>query len=146
MIKHTLYLFIVLVSLNASAQRQKTRATDKQKITSLLMRQQEAWNNGKLEEFMSGYWNNDSLIFVGKKGLTRGWNQTLENYRKSYPTSEKMGKLTFQLLEVNVLSAQHAFVIGKWKLTRKGGNLEGHFTLFLKKINAAWLIIADHSS
>ena len=37
-------------------------------------------------------------------------------------------------------------VVGKWHLQRTAGDLQGIFTLLLKKINGKWLIAADHSS
>ena len=38
---------------------------DCQQIDELMMKQQHSWNNGNIEEFMSFYWNNDSLMFIG---------------------------------------------------------------------------------
>ena len=44
------------------------------------------------------------------------------------------------------LNNDHYFVIGKWKLTRTVGDLNGVYTLLFKKTKAGWKIIADHSS
>ncbi len=111
------------------------------------MAQQElAWNRFDLEGFMDGYWRSDSLRFIGSKGLTYGWQNTLNNYQKSYPGPDAMGTLKFTILSVEVLSKKSAFVIGRWQLTRKQGELSGHYTLLWKKINGKWLIVADHSS
>jgi ketosteroid isomerase-like protein len=95
---------------------------------------------------MKGYWNNDSLLFVGKNGPTYGYNTTLQNYQKSYPDTANMGKLAFTVLQVTPLSADTWFVLGKWQLTRSVGNISGHYTLLFRKIRGQWLIIADHSS
>ena len=105
-----------------------------------------AWNNGQLENFMQGYWQNDSLKFIGHSGITYGWKQTLETYKKNYPDTSAMGKLAFELLEVKRLSALYFFVVGKWHLARSIGDLNGHFTLLFKKINNKWVMVADHSS
>jgi hypothetical protein len=95
---------------------------------------------------MKGYWNNDSMLFLGKSGPKYGYQTTLENYKKNYPDTTAMGKLRFDILQVKRLSALHYFVVGKFYLQRTIGDLEGHFTLLFKKLNGKWVIVADHSS
>jgi ketosteroid isomerase-like protein len=94
---------------------------------------------------MNGYWKSDSLMFVGKSGITYGWLKTLQHYRKNYPDTATMGKLVFTLLHLKPLSDVYYFVVGKWYLQRTGGDLEGNFTLLFKKINGQWKIITDHT-
>lgn len=121
--------------------------SDEEQIKLILFTQAAAWNEGDIEQYMSaGYWQNDSLLFIGSKGPTYGYTNTLNNYKKSYPTAEKMGELIFSQLSFKRISKDHYFVIGSWKLNRKGGDLSGYFTLLFKKINGQWKIIADHSS
>lgn len=117
-----------------------------QAVRKILATQSEAWNNGDIRGFMKGYWENDSLMFIGKSGVTYGWKNTLENYKKGYPDAAAMGKLTFTILTVKSLSDQYQQVIGKWHLQREKGNVEGHFTLLFQKIKGSWLIVMDHSS
>lgn len=119
---------------------------DEQSIRQLLSQQVQAWNAGNIEAFMQGYWKSDSLLFIGKNGPKYGFTNTLENYRKSYPDTAAMGKLRFDILQVKRLSALYFFVVGKWHLTRSAGNVEGHFTLLVKKTGKEWRIVADHSS
>jgi hypothetical protein len=95
---------------------------------------------------MHGYWENDSLVFVGKSGLTYGYNNTLENYKKGYPDKTYMGQLKFTILSMQPLGKAYYRIIGKWELKRTVGNLNGHYTLLLQKINGEWKIISDHSS
>jgi ketosteroid isomerase-like protein len=108
--------------------------------------QEVAWNKGNLEAFMEGYWKSDSLRFIGSKGLTYGWQQTLDNYKKGYPDADAMGQLKFTILSVEQMADNCAFVVGKWQLTRKKGDVSGHYTLLWKKIMGRWVIVADHSS
>lgn len=115
-------------------------------IVHTLNSQTQAWNQGDLEAFMKGYWKNDSLSFIGKSGVTYGWQNTLNNYRKGYPDTATMGKLKFDILSVNRLSPEYFYVIGKWQLTRTIGNVSGHYTLLFRKMNGEWVIVADHSS
>ncbi len=119
---------------------------DEQAIMSAIHEQKIAWNKGDLVSFMDTYWKNDSLMFIGKSGVTYGWQNTLDNYKKGYPDTAAMGKLDFDILHVKRLSVLYFSVVGKWHLTRSIGNLEGHFTLLFKKIKNKWQIVQDHSS
>jgi ketosteroid isomerase-like protein len=119
---------------------------DKQAITKLMNDQQIAWSKGDMEGFMQGYWKSDSLMFIGKRGPTYGWQQTLDNFKKSYPDKAAMGKLTFRIDKVELLGARDAFVMGAWSLAREKDTPGGYFTLWFRKINGEWKIICDHTS
>jgi hypothetical protein len=105
-----------------------------------------AWNRGDVDGFMQGYWKSDSLMFIGSKGVTHGWQQTLENYKKGYPDTVRMGKLTFDLISVKKLSPEYFFVVGKFTLKRSIGDASGHFDLVFRKVKGRWVIISDHTS
>jgi len=122
------------------------QSKDETAIRNSINEQKDAWNAGDLVRFMQTYWQDDSLMFIGKSGVTYGWQKTLDNYKKGYPDTASMGKLDFNILQVKRLSAIYFFVVGKWHLTRSIGNVGGHFTLMFRKIKGKWLIIADHSS
>ena len=115
-------------------------------IRNIMIDQEIAWNSGSLEGFMQAYWNSEDLSFIGRRGLQKGWQRTLDNYKKSYPDKETMGILKFDILEMKMIDSDNAFVIGKWQLQRKEQDIDGHFSLWWKKINQEWLIVADHSS
>ena len=85
-------------------------------------------------------------MFIGKSGVTYGWQNTLNNYIKGYPDTAAMGKLDISLVDVKRLSVLYFHVVGKWHLTRSVGDIGGHFTLLFKKIKGKWVIVADHSS
>ena len=136
-------LFFLLLCFSLASGAQSSEET---KIRQLLTVQTKAWNEGDLEGFMQTYWKSDSLMFIGKSGVTRGWRQTLENYKKGYPDTAAMGKLAFDIIKVEQLSAESFFVVGKWMLKRTIGDLSGHYTLLLRKMNGQWVIVADHSS
>ncbi len=119
---------------------------DEKEILALLDTQNKAWNSGDIDAFMHGYWNSDSLMFIGKSGVTYGYNNTLNNYKKGYADTAQMGKLKFTLIQVKRISAIYFSVVGKWYLTRSVGDVGGHFTLLLRKIKDKWVIVQDHSS
>jgi ketosteroid isomerase-like protein len=122
-------------------------AATRRAIGQLLTTQTAAWNRGDVAGFMQGYWQNDSLVFIGKSGLTYGWQRTLDNYRRSYPSPEAMGQLRFDGLRITPLTPETAQVVGRWHLTRPtAGDLQGHYLLVLRRLNGQWVIVADHSS
>ena len=124
----------------------QAQSKDEKDVRQLLTEQDAAWNRGDIEGFMKGYWLSDSLMFIGKSGITYGWQKTMENYKNRYPDTAAMGKLNFEYIEMKQLSENYFFVVGKWYLTRTIGNLNGAFTLLLRKINNNWVIVKDHSS
>lgn len=134
-------MFLLPVTLLAQRNRAEENA-----IRQVMHTQQEAWNRADIETFMEGYWKSDSLKFIGRNGITYGWQTTLDNYKKSYPTPDAMGKLTFTILTLDILSETSAFMIGRWHLKRASDEPGGHFTLLWRKINGKWVIIADHTS
>jgi len=138
-----LFILILLISSTIAFAQNK----DEQQILSILDAQSKAWNTGNIDQFMKGYWQSDSLMFIGSSGITYGYDATLKNYYKRYPDRDAMGQLTFTILKVQKLSSESYYVIGKWFLKReKVGDVGGHFTLLWKKINGVWVIVADHSS
>ena len=144
MIKQLATIVIILCSF--SSQAQLTEGLAKEQIKLVMKFQESSWNSGNIPQYMEGYWKSDSLLFIGSKGPTYGWTKTLTNYLKSYPTSEAMGELQFDLIRIDLLSEQDAFVTGKWQLNRAKDTLQGHYSLLWKKINNEWKIIVDHSS
>ena len=139
----SLILLILIISSSAVFCQKKL---DQVNVVIENMKVQElAWNNADISGFMKYYWKSDSLKFIGSKGITYGWQKTLDNYLKSYPTKEAMGTLTFQIVECTKLSNSCIYVIGKWDL-KKEKSVGGHFTLLWKKINDNWFIVADHTS
>ena len=121
------------------------QSVDEQAIRKVLNTQEAAWNSGNIESFMKGYWVSDSLIFIGKS-VSYGWQETLAGYKRRYPDTAAMGKLSFDFLQMKALTPLYYYVIGKWSLQRSVGNIGGYFTLLFQKIKGQWLIIADHSS
>ena len=119
---------------------------DEAAVRNVLTQQTKQWNDGNIPAFMDTYWKSDSLMFIGKSGITYGWQKTMDNYKRSYPDTVTMGKLGFDLLEVKRLSTDFFFVVGKWHLSRSIGDIGGVFTLLFRKINNKWVIVSDHSS
>jgi len=135
----TLSLGILILTAHAQSADQKA-------ILRILHEQTLAWNKGDIDGFMKGYWNNDSLQFVGKSGVTYGYANTLSNYKKNYSNADMMGQLSFDILKIKQLSPEYCSVLGKWFLKRNAGDVGGYYTLLFRKIKGTWLIVSDHSS
>lgn len=114
-------------------------------IRKVMNEQAAAWNRGDIDGFMQGYWNSPKLVFVSSE-VTRGWQPTLDRYKRSYSTREKMGSLTFSDLEITVLSKDAAVVLGSWSIARTVDKPHGKFTLTFRKFREGWRIIMDHTS
>jgi uncharacterized protein (TIGR02246 family) len=118
-------------------------------VRAVLDKQVESWNQGDIEKFMTTYIDSPELTFSGRDGVTRGYRPVLERYRKRYATREAMGTLKFSEIEVRMLGADAALVLGRFDLTRTqagGGNASGRFSLVLKRTPQGWRIIHDHTS
>ena len=117
-------------------------------VGHLLTAQTAAWNRGDIPGFMGGYWPSDSLVFIGRKGMTYGWQPTLANYQKNYPDAAAMGQLDFTGLRVTPLGTGAAQATGRWHLARRGGlaDLQGYFLLVLRQVDGQWVIVADHTN
>jgi ketosteroid isomerase-like protein len=143
--KKTGLILLAVFLLFGTVFAQKKDEKAKTAIRNVMDEQTAAWNQGNLEDFMRGYWNSPEMTFVSNGKITKGWQQTLDNYKKTYNDKAKMGILTFSDLEINLLSKDSAFVIGKWSLQREKDNPEGLFTLTFRKFKEGWRIILDHS-
>lgn len=133
--------FLVLMVSAVSAQESKAQTA----IRKVMDDQAAAWNRGDIEGFMQGYWKSEKLTFVSSR-VTRGWQQTLENYKRSYDTREKIGTLTFSDLEITLLSKDAALVLGSWSLKRTNDAPGGKFTLIFRKFKEGWRVVHDHTS
>lgn len=137
---YTLLLALALAGGHAAAQNAEERS-----IRIVLARQEAAWNEGNIEEFMEGYWKSDSLKFIGT-GITKGWKATLERYRKTYPDRATMGTLKFTFYEFQFISSDACLVTGRYRLKRTADEPTGMFTLLIRKIDGNWRIVYDHTS
>lgn len=140
-----LYTLLLAFSLLVSIHSVKA-ADAEDDIRDLLADQADAWNRGNLEAFVKPY--AEDCTFVGKE-IAKGRDKVLARYKKRYPTTAAMGKLTFQNLEVREIGERIALVTGEWHLDRPasaGGNTGGVFSLVMKDVDDEWRIVLDHTS
>jgi len=128
------------------ADRQVKRQADRSAIRAILDAQQEAWNRGDINAFLTGYWHSPDLTFSGSNGIFRGWDAVLARYKKNYPGRSAMGTLDFSNLEFRFLGPDAALVLGHWHLKREKDELGGVFTLVFQRFPEGWRIVHDHTS
>ncbi len=132
---------LLIGSVGTFAQKDK----DFKKVEEILNIQAKHWNNGDIDAFMEFYWKSDNLQFIGSNGITYGWQNTLDNYKKRYPDLKTMGKLKFEVIKTDRRSRKVITLVGKFHLSREIGDLEGIFLLVWKKIKGKWVIVADQT-
>lgn len=142
-------LFTSCISVKADINSTAEESTDfelaEAGIRLVLEKQVTAWNKHDLEGFMDGYWKSDQLKFYGASGLTLGWDQTLANYKKRYPTKRETGTLNFVINDISIIEGNNYWVMGEYHLKREIGDAEGIFIIIFKQINGEWKIVADMS-
>jgi ketosteroid isomerase-like protein len=140
--KRILFIFSLVLATSAFADGRD----DVSMIRTMLSEQVKQWNKGSIEGYMHGYWESDSLLFIGSKGPRYGYKATMDKYKQAYPDEAHMGKLTSTITELRSLSNEYYFIVGKWALERSAGNVSGDYTLLIRKIKGKWVIVVDHSS
>lgn len=121
---------------------------DPRAVRQLLDGQVAAWNRGDLEGFMRGYWKSDSLSFYSGGNVSRGWQTTLDRYRRRYQgEGREMGTLVFDIHDVALPARGEAVVRGGWSLAFRESRSSGLFTLLLHWFpDAGWRVVHDHTS
>jgi len=142
-----LILSSIATAARAEAPAKKPTAAEAA-VRRVLADQTDAWNRRDLTGFMRGYWSSPELRFYAGGTITKGWQETLDRYRRRYQYEGKeMGTLAMRDVEVEVLGPRHAMARGRWHLAfSEGRQAQGLFTLILEKMREGWRVIHDHSS
>lgn len=122
------------------------KPVDHPEIRSVLDSQVSAWNSGNLEGFMAGYWKSDEMVFSTPKDTTKGWQATLDRYRKRYADPKAMGRLKFEELHIAPMKPDFAEASGRYVQHTPDGLKTGRFYLKFRKIDGAWVITHDHTT
>lgn len=134
-----------LVLENGGAPADAISESPEAEIEALIEQQAADWNDGDIDAFMNVYWKSEQLTFSSGGEISRGFDATLARYKKRYPTSVEMGKLTFSELEFLPLDTSAMQVLGVWNLKRDLP-IGGRFTLIFRHFPDGWKIVHDHTS
>lgn len=117
-------------------------------VVKVVLAQQDAWNHGDLDGYLSHYKNApDTQAVLGS--LVRGFDNIRSAYRLNFPNRETMGAIEDSDVEVRALGDNFALATGKYHLTRSrkaGGDVDGTFTELFEKTTAGWQIIFSQST
>jgi uncharacterized protein (TIGR02246 family) len=117
-------------------------------VSAVLDDSAKGWNTGDLDRFMACYDHGASTTYVSGGKVNIGFEAIRATYRTRFASRpDAMGKLTLSILNLRLVGADHAYVVGRFVLHRPGsaGDVEGLTTLLFRRTGAGWRIIADHS-
>lgn len=139
-------VFATFACASAPAAR-RFETMDRSAVTDVLAKQADTWNKGDLAGYMEGYAKIDTLVFTSSGKVRLGWQATFGTYQKKYGSAPAtMGKLVFEIQQIDALGADGAVVLGTWTLTESEHPGTGIFTVILERRPEGWRIIHDHTS
>ena len=142
----SLFAAVPAGSLPARAQAQDQLYTASRlqlDVTKVLVAQENAWNKGDLDSFLSHY-KDDPATEAILSGPVRGTQNIHSAFHVQYPSRDAMGQLENSEVQVRALGENFALATGKYHLTRgrkAGGDAEGTFLSILEKTAQGWQII-----
>jgi ketosteroid isomerase-like protein len=139
---------LILVACGSEAGSVRTFAPmDRTSIVGVIEAQAAAWNRGDLDGYMAGYAKIDQLVFTSGAKVRRGYQATYDAFHTKYAQDRsKMGKLAFEILEVQPIGADGAVVLGNWKLTGSPSDGSGVFSVVVERRPEGWRVVHDHTS
>ena len=115
-------------------------------IQSVLDKQVDCWNQGKIECFTQYYADLPYSCIMGAEGPICGRQNITEVYKRSYPEGQ-MGTLSFRELQIWPLNEKVALCRGKFILSHPDkAESTGWFTLVFENLPEGWRIVADQTN
>ena len=139
-------IFLILFMFQFSYSQMELKAKDSLEIISILTKQEKAWNEGDINQFMEGYLESPKIVFSGANGPRYGWEAIKKRYLKIYPNKTQMGQLTFTILSMQKWTPNFVMLEGKYNLVRKFGDASGYFSLGWLRENGKWYMVNDHTT
>jgi uncharacterized protein (TIGR02246 family) len=125
-----------------------TASREQLDVTKIVLAQENAWNKGDLETYLSYYKDAPDTEAI-LNGPVRGFDAIRNAMRQSFPNRDAMGSLEQSSVEVRELGPDHALAIGHYKLIRSrknGGEAEGNFTEIFEKTEAGWKLVFSENT
>jgi uncharacterized protein (TIGR02246 family) len=117
-------------------------------VVKIVLAQQDAWNKGDLDAYLSHYKNSPDTQAV-LSTLVRGIDNIRNAYRANFPNKDAMGSIEDSEVEVKALGDNYAIATGKYHLTRSrkaGGAVDGTFLEVFEKTPNGWQIVYSAST
>lgn len=148
--KLLIYTLICLsVVAHAETLMVESSSVTKQQITQQMECSIACWNHGDLNCFMQSYENSDKTLFISGTKFIYGWQNSFDHYMKKYGNNKSdMGNLDINVLDIEVLDNNYAYLYGNYLLIKDGQKYSGVTSLLFKRDTKSqkWKIILDHSS
>ena len=133
----------------AQANGQLYTATRQQlDVTKVVLAQENAWNKGDLEAYLSFYKQSDEVEAI-LNGPIHGFPAIRKAFQTSFPSRSAMGLLEQSNVEVRELGPNFALALGHYKLNRArkdGGEAEGNFTEIFEKTEQGWRLVFSENT
>ena len=97
----------------------------------------------------AGYWRSPELVFCSGATVTKGWEATLERYRKRYQAEgREMGTLRFDSIEVLPFGPDARRRARRLPPADEATarSRTGSSRCVLRRVDGAWRIVHDHTS
>jgi uncharacterized protein (TIGR02246 family) len=117
-------------------------------VVKIILAQQNAWNKGDLDAYLSHYKESPDTQAV-LANLVRGIDAVRSAYKQNFPNKDTMGTIEDTDIEVRALGDNYALATGKYHLNRpkkSGGPVEGTFMEIFEKTANGWQIIFSQST
>lgn len=114
----------------------------------IVLAQQDAWNKGDLDAYLSHYKNSPDTQAV-LATLVRGFDNIRNAYHVNFPNKDAMGSIEDSEVEVKELDDHFAIATGKYHLNRSkkaGGAVDGTFMEVFEKTASGWQIVYSAST
>ena len=112
-------------------------------VTKVLLAQQNAWNKGDLDAYLSRYKDAPETEAM-LSGPVRGLQNIRAAFHANFPSKDAMGELDQSEVAVRALGDNYAIATGKYHLARSkkyGGDTQGTFSNVFEKTPKGWVII-----
>lgn len=139
---------LALLLLVAACSRAPTydAAAEERAIRQVIANMEGAWNRGDFRGYMAGF-KNPGVVFVSRGEFQRDWQGTLDHYIRDYGGApERRGRLHFFDIRVEMLSADAAQLISRYRLEGGGRPQDGINTRLMRKVDGRWVIALNHVS
>ena len=145
------FALVLCASAGAAAQNSDplfTATPQQLDVAKIILKQQDAWNKGDLDGYLSYYKDTPDAQAV-LATLVRGIDNIRAAYKANFPSKDSMGTIEDSEVEVRPLGDNFALATGKYHLSRTrkaGGEAAGTFTEMFEKTSAGWKIIFSEST
>lgn len=125
-----------------------TASREQLDCVKIVLAQQDAWNKGDLDGYLSHYKNSPDTQAV-LATLVRGFENIRNAYHINFPNKDAMGSIEDSEVDVKELGPNYAIATGKYHLNRSkksGGAVDGTFMEVFEKTPNGWQIVYSAST